>query len=64
VRSDGQDIADVVTGELARLAEDPGSVRAYLCGGAGSVNRMRRRLFLAGMHLADIYSDQFVPADF
>jgi ferredoxin-NADP reductase len=62
VRSEGQDIADVVTRELARLGENPGSVRAYLCGGAGSVNRMRRRLFMAGMPLSAIYADQFVPA--
>jgi len=62
LRSDGEDIADVVTAELAGLACDPGTVRAYLCGGARSVARMRRALFLAGLSLADIYADRFVPA--
>jgi len=61
-RSDGQDIAAAVTAELAALSCPPGSVRAYLCGGARSVSRMRRALFMAGMSLADIYADQFVPA--
>jgi ferredoxin-NADP reductase/ferredoxin len=62
VRSDGQDIAAAVTAELAALSCPPGRVRAYLCGGPRSVSRMRRALFLAGMSLADIYADQFVPA--
>jgi CDP-4-dehydro-6-deoxyglucose reductase, E3 len=62
VLSDGQDIAAAVTAELAALTCPPGSVRAYLCGGARSVSRMRRALFMAGMSLADIYADRFVPA--
>ncbi|HUZ52208.1 MAG TPA: 2Fe-2S iron-sulfur cluster binding domain-containing protein [Streptosporangiaceae bacterium] len=60
--SDGEDIAAAVTAQLAALTCPPGSVRAYLCGGARSVRRMRRALFMAGMSLADIYADQFVPA--
>jgi CDP-4-dehydro-6-deoxyglucose reductase, E3 len=60
--SDGQDIAAAVTAELAALSCPPGSVRAYLCGGARSVSRMRRALFMAGMSLADIYADRFGPA--
>ncbi len=62
VLSDGEDIAAAATAELAALACPPGGVRAYLCGGAGSVIRMRRALFMAGLSLADIYADQFVPA--
>ncbi len=62
VRSDGEDIAAAVTAELAALTCPAGSVRAYLCGGVRSVSRMRRALFMAGMSLADIYADQFVPA--
>ncbi len=60
--SEGGDIADAVAGELGKLDGAPGRARAYLCGGARSVSRMRRALFMAGMSLADIYSDQFVPA--
>jgi hypothetical protein len=37
-------------------------VRTYLCGGAGSVARMRRALFMAGMSLRSIQADAFVPA--
>ena len=46
--------------ELARLG-DPATVRAYLCGGAGSVGRMRRALFMAGMSLRSIQADEFLP---
>ena len=62
VLSDGEDIATAVAAELAALACPPGTARAYLCGGERSVGRMRRALFMAGMSLADIYADQFVPA--
>ena len=62
VFAEGQDIAAAVTAELAALGCRPGGVRAYLCGSARSVSRMRRALFMAGMSLADIYADQFVPA--
>ncbi|HEX9066461.1 MAG TPA: hypothetical protein VF843_15235 [Streptosporangiaceae bacterium] len=64
----GADIAAVVLAELTRLTgltrlgADPAAVRALLCGGPGSVRRMRRRLFLAGLPLAAIGADQFVPA--
>jgi NAD(P)H-flavin reductase/ferredoxin len=61
VLSRGQDIAEEVSLELARLG-DPAAVRAYLCGGAGSVARMRRALFMAGMSLQSIQADEFVPA--
>jgi hypothetical protein len=47
--------------ELARLG-DPAIVRAYLCGGARSVARMHRALFMAGMSLRSIQADEFVPA--
>jgi CDP-4-dehydro-6-deoxyglucose reductase, E3 len=58
--SRGEDIAEVVTAEYARLA-DPAAARAYLCGGAGSVARARRALFLAGMSLRSIQADAFLP---
>jgi CDP-4-dehydro-6-deoxyglucose reductase, E3 len=61
VLSRGQDIAEEVSLELARLG-DPAIVRAYLCGGARSVARMRRALFMAGMSLRSIQADVFVPA--
>jgi NAD(P)H-flavin reductase len=62
-RSLGQDIADGAVAELAGLRDrSPGRPRAYLCGGPGSVRRMRRALFLAGLSLGDILSDQFTPA--
>jgi CDP-4-dehydro-6-deoxyglucose reductase len=61
VRSAGQDIVAAVTGELASLG-DPGDVRAFLCGGPGSVTAMRRALFLAGMPPGHIRADEFLPA--
>ena len=62
VLGDGADIAAAALAEAGRLTAGPGRVRAYLCGGPGSVRRMRRALFLAGLPLAAISADQFVPA--
>ena len=62
VLGEGTDIAEAALAEAASLAADPGLVRAYLCGGPGSVRRMRRALFLAGLPLAAISADLFVPA--
>jgi CDP-4-dehydro-6-deoxyglucose reductase, E3 len=59
-RSRGEDIADAAVTEFAALA-DPAAARAYLCGGAGSVARIRRALFMAGMSLRAIQADEFVP---
>jgi CDP-4-dehydro-6-deoxyglucose reductase len=61
VRSRGEDLAAVAVEEFAALA-DPAAARAYLCGGAGSVARTRRALFMAGMSLRAIEADQFLPA--
>ncbi|MGI9007054.1 MAG: 2Fe-2S iron-sulfur cluster-binding protein [Streptosporangiaceae bacterium] len=62
VLGEGADIADAALAEVRRLGADPGRARACLCGGPGSVRRMRRGLFLAGLPLAAIGADQFVPA--
>jgi CDP-4-dehydro-6-deoxyglucose reductase len=62
VLSRGEDIADAALQEAARLRELPGALRAFLCGGPGSVRRMRRALFLAGTPLRDIFADQFTAA--
>jgi CDP-4-dehydro-6-deoxyglucose reductase, E3 len=62
VLSEGEDIAEAALREAARLRELPGTLRAFLCGGSGSVHRMRRALFLAGTSLCDIFADQFTPA--
>lgn len=35
--------------------------RGFLCGGSGSVRRMRKALFLAGVPLSDILADEFLP---
>jgi CDP-4-dehydro-6-deoxyglucose reductase, E3 len=61
LRSRGEDIADIVTEELAAWP-DPATVRAYLCGGPSAVARMRRALFMAGLSLRDIQADAFVGA--
>ena len=62
VRSRGEDVAEAAARTLAVLTDQPGSARAYLCGGAGSVSRSRRALFLAGLSLSGIYADLFTPA--
>jgi ferredoxin-NADP reductase len=60
-RSRGEEIAEVAAAELAGLG-DPAGTRAYLCGGRGTVAGLRRALFLAGVPLAGICADEFVPA--
>ncbi|HVB41267.1 MAG TPA: 2Fe-2S iron-sulfur cluster binding domain-containing protein [Streptosporangiaceae bacterium] len=62
VLSDGADIEEVVNREYAALGDRTRTAKAYLCGGSGSVTRMRRALFMAGMSLADIHADQFTAA--
>lgn len=36
--------------------------KSYFCGNPDIVNRMRKRAYLAGASLADIYTDAFLPA--
>ncbi|WP_197495892.1 hypothetical protein [Acidihalobacter yilgarnensis] len=36
--------------------------RSYFCGDPNLVTRMRKRAYLAGASLADIYADAFLPA--
>ncbi len=60
VRSRGADLAAAAAQELGRLASP--AARAYLCGGHSTVLTARRALFLAGMSLPDIHSDEFLPA--
>ncbi|MBI4752427.1 MAG: 2Fe-2S iron-sulfur cluster binding domain-containing protein [Acidobacteria bacterium] len=38
------------------------SMRAFLCGDPDIVNRLRKKFFLAGLSLRDIYADAFVPS--
>lgn len=45
-----------------RLAESPGSTRAYLCGDEGIVRVLQRALFLAGVPSGEILADPFSPA--
>lgn len=49
---------EVVMAEIDRYR----SARAYLCGDAGIVHVLRRKLFLAGVSLKKIHSDAFVPS--
>lgn len=38
------------------------SMRAFLCGDPDIVNRLRKKFFLAGLSMRDIYADAFVPS--
>jgi CDP-4-dehydro-6-deoxyglucose reductase, E3 len=40
---------------------DAGKPRGFLCGGSGSVRRIRKALFLAGLSLREIFADEFLP---
>ena len=38
-----------------------GKPRGFLCGGSGSTRRTRKALFLAGLSLSEIFTDEFLP---
>jgi CDP-4-dehydro-6-deoxyglucose reductase, E3 len=71
-KTDGVYTGDIVEPALgeARLAlvraiagnRAAGIPRGFLCGGSGSVRRTRKALFMAGIPLRDIFSDEFLPA--
>lgn len=49
--------------ELAvRIAGDLGATRAFLCGDDAIVQKLQRRLFLAGIPSGEIFADPFAPA--
>lgn len=63
------DVVDAAIAEMAATAE-AGAARAgaagatprgFLCGGSGSVRRMRKAMFLAGLPLREIFADEFLP---
>jgi len=45
-----------------RVAGDLGSTRAFLCGDDAIVQKLQRRLFLAGLPSSEIFADPFAPA--
>ncbi len=66
LRTDDPLPADVATGPIDEqvFAHHPqlAGHRVYLCGDAALVNRLRKRVFLAGAGTADIYADAFLPS--
>ncbi len=40
----------------------PAGFRAFLCGDPGLVQKLKKRLFLAGMAMRDIHADAFLPS--
>ncbi len=52
---------DVLAIEAAK-AVDTRALRAYLCGDPALVTGLRRKLFMAGMSMASIFADAFLPA--
>lgn len=52
------DIEDITLGQLPK-ATDP---HVYLCGAPEFVNGVKRKIFLAGVALANIYTDAFLPS--
>ena len=64
------DIADAVLTEVVDAGRPEGDPlgradarkpRGFLCGGSGSVRRIRKALFLAGLSLREIFADEFLP---
>jgi CDP-4-dehydro-6-deoxyglucose reductase, E3 len=46
--------------QVIELATNPADCKAYLCGDAGMVNRLKKKLFLSGVGMSNIYTDAFV----
>lgn len=47
---------------IQAAAPNPKNCTAYLCGAADFVNQLRKRLFLAGASMNDIYADAFLAS--
>jgi len=47
---------------VMELATDPTDWRIYLCGDVDMVNTLKKKLFLAGASISNIYTDPFVSA--
>lgn len=66
LNSDSQDDQPVLTGSLDTVVVSRvpqlKAMRAFLCGDPDIVNRLRKKFFLAGLSLRDIYADAFVPS--
>jgi len=46
--------------QVLNLVAEPAQCKAYLCGDANIVNTLKKKLFLSGMAMTDIYSDAFL----
>lgn len=47
---------------VAQVVPQPKDWKVYLCGAAALVNSLRKKIFLAGASMANIYTDPFVSA--
>jgi len=59
---EGGIVGDARTIPVEHLGGDLTGWRAYLCGDPPFVEALRRRVFLAGVGMKDIYTDPFTPA--
>lgn len=59
-------IAPITTNAIDKLVVDvtinPSEWKAYLCGDEGVVNTLKKKLFLAGASMSNIYTDAFISA--
>jgi NAD(P)H-flavin reductase len=58
---DGLAVGAVDQAVLTAFAK-PAGFRAYLCGDPTLVKSLKKRLYLAGMNMRDIYADAFLPS--
>lgn len=49
--------------QITEVVAEPADWRIYLCGDAPMVNTLKRKLFIAGASMANIYTDPFVSAN-
>lgn len=51
-----------VDGLAMETVPDPAGSKVYICGDPVLVNRLRKRIFLAGASIGDIHADAFLPS--
>ncbi|MFK5914234.1 MAG: hypothetical protein QM484_07650 [Woeseiaceae bacterium] len=66
VTTEGSTITDILEGDISNIALEriprPSGWKSFLCGNPELVKNLRKKIFLAGSSMNDIYADEFIPS--
>lgn len=59
-------IENIIEGDIAKIALEiipkPAGWKSFLCGNEDLVKQLKKKIFLAGSNMQDIYADPFIPS--